>query len=520
MAKQTGKSGNSKGGGTSTTTTTKGNTQRGNYNSNSGSSTKGGSSYDDQYDDNDSYGSNNSKGSGGYSGSNSNDGYSSKEGSHYDDNYGADDSFGSRDSKYGSNNSNDSYGYESPSKGGSSHVDDYGGSSYDSGGSKNNGNYSNDDYEGGSTTGDSKYSGYDDNEPINDPPPYDDYNDEVVAKRPERDTSRNPEKGEGNYGQEADMVFTEEEVYGEERENNGNSDQGPSGTIRRVWVWAGGAVPNSAINNSNSNWWRNRASLGMTDYVISLNDHDFSSGLGIKSNYFNREDGNNRWRPICEILRITDSLGISPHLMVFLPPNPNLIREAAFVLTEIIENSSVTPRSIQLDLEGWWTRRSENERREGENAIQQYFVNEWRGNRPELGIGITCIGSVPQSIYGAMSKVDFAIPQMYASERNYGRPIRENSVRTHYSRAVNALGPGKKVVAGQTAYSRYVDPRVMKEMLGILLRLNHQNNSGISEVAYWSDVHLLNSSRNREFFQRLTNIVRRQGLSRGNIDSL
>ena len=530
---------------------------QGNQNSSKGrsyprrsSSSKGGGNYSDR--DNSSH----SKDGNSYSDNEYNQEFSSKGGQTRGDNYNRgsgfkgssayreSDSYTGGDSKEGSNYSNDDYNRSSSSKGGNRYSNDSNGNGpskrdnyseehYNESGSKQD-DYANDDYNEGSTGGDSGYTKesygsdtgsnvtsskggerYSEDEPVNDPT-YEGDDDEMVSKQPHTDTLRNSEK-DGSM-EEADMTFTEEEVYGEE---NSTDNQDTSGsTIERVWLWAGGAVPRTAINNSRAAWWTSRVSLGMTDYVIALNDHDFSNGLGIKSNYVNRGERSNRWNPICEILRIADSHEIAPHLMIFLKPIPEMIRDAARVLQEIVEDSSVVPRSIQLDLEGWWTRRSASQRQAGERAIQQYFRDEWRAPRPSLGVGITCIGGVPPAIQGALTQVDFAIPQMYASERNYGRPIRENSVRRHFSRAAEALGNKGKVIAGQTAYSRYVNPEIMKEMLSVLLRLNHQNSGGISEVAYWSDTHLRNSRANREFFQRLTSLVKREGLNLHNIERL
>ncbi|WP_282132775.1 hypothetical protein [Cellulophaga baltica] len=560
--------------------TTKGNPSR----SSGRATTKGGQSYNEEYD-NDSYSSGSTKGgsvssddyggsyssagstssntkpSGGNAGSYSS-GSSTKEGVSYNDNDNSGDSYNSGNTKESSRYS-DSY-----NDSGSSAKED---SSYNDDG----GEYSNDEYEGGvSTKGDNAYDdnysnddsynsgngkdtgGYSNNEPINDPPPYEDYNDEVVAKTSNTGESSSTSKYSNNEGEadmtfteeevyndevvaktpntggsgstskygnnegEADMTFTEEEAFGEERERSGNQNQGSrSSTIRRVWVWAGGAVPSRHIGNPQAAWWRNRFELGMTDYVIALNDHDFSNGLGIRSHYLDQGNSSNRWAPICEILRTINEANIAPHLMIFFPPHPGLIREAAEALNAILENSQVMPRSIQFDLEGWWTRRSDRERSVGEHAIQEHFIDGWRGRRPELGFGITSIGSVPSELNRALRKVDFAIPQMYASERNYGRPIQENSVRRHFARAAEALGENGKVIAGQTAYSNYVNPQVMKDMLEVLLR-QHSNGIRVNEIAYWSDIHLMNSSRNRQFFQRLTNLVRLEGLNLDNINSL
>ncbi|MGB7393376.1 MAG: hypothetical protein WA913_03180 [Pricia sp.] len=396
------------------------------------------------------------------------------------------------------------------------------------GNSKENPQYSNGDVsdapvEGNTTSYNDKYgntnqtdysdsgneSRYGKNEPINDPPPYDDHNDEILVKRPNEDSNQNAAKISHDE--------TEAHDYAQRRDVPNNQT---ANTIDRVWLWCGGVVPNLAIQNPNADWWSDRAALGMTDYVISLNDHDFSSGLGIKSNYFARGNRPERWRPICEVLRISDSLGISPHLMIFLQPNANMIREAAQVLQEIIQDSTVVPRSIHLDLEGWWTGRGQIERRNGELAIQQYFYDEWQGRKPEMGIGVTCIGSVPAAIHGALSQVDFAIPQMYASERNYGRPIRSNTVQQHFTRAVEALGPQGKVVIGQTSNGRHVDSNVMKEMIGAVLNLNHENHGTPTEIVFWSDIHLLNSRTNKAFFLRLTNAVKQNGLSIEDLNSI
>lgn len=171
---------------------------------------KGGSSYD-----NDRY----SKGNDSY-----NDNYNSSpsKGGHYDDGgYGKGGS-SYEDNRYSKGNDpyNDDYD-SSPSKGG--HYDDggaygKGGSSYnDDRYSKGNDSY-NDDYGGSPSKGGDDYekggSPYD-NEPINDPP-YDDSDEsEEISKQPQTDNRRNTSKGNGDSQPEADMTFTEEEVYGD-----------------------------------------------------------------------------------------------------------------------------------------------------------------------------------------------------------------------------------------------------------------------------------------------------------------
>ncbi|MEM9679257.1 MAG: hypothetical protein AAF901_02950 [Bacteroidota bacterium] len=518
MSKTRSNSGRSKGGGYSSSGSGKGSSSTRRSPSPSKS---GGSSYN-----NDRYS------SGGNGSSRSHQGGSSKGGGGFDNDYHDD-------------NYNRGRGNSGSSKGSGSQFDDY------------NDDYSNDNYNANNnygSEGDSDgYDNYDDNdnysdtgrsggssryndEPINDPP-YDDYGDEdhynddgydnqrgrndsgSHAKSPRSGNTSKGGGGQGGHHEEADMTFTEEEAYpdsGNERSEGRSSGN----SINRVWVWAGGAVPAESTRNPRSSWWRRRASLGMTDYVISLNDHGFPNGLSVKPNYIDRRNRSNRWAPICEVLRIARSYDISPHLMVFLTPNPAMIREAAQVLTEILEHSEVAPRSIQLDLERWWTHRSQAERRRGEQAIQRYFKDEWRGRNLELGIGVTCIGSTPGAVHGAVQLLDFVVPQIYASPRNYGRPLRERSIQRHYNRAADVINQRGKVIVGQTAYSRYVTPEIMKEMLEILLRSDHPAVGGVREVAYWSDIHLMNSRNNREFFQRMTEMVKRGGLNSSNINSL
>ncbi|WP_024479440.1 hypothetical protein [Cellulophaga baltica] len=239
--------------------TTKGNPSR----SSVRATTKGGQSYNEEYD-NDSYSSGSTKGgsvssddyggsyssagstssntkpSGGNAGSYSS-GSSTKEGVSYNDNDNSGDSYNSGNTKESSRYS-DSY-----NDSGSSAKED---SSYNDDG----GEYSNDEYEGGvSTKGDNAYDdnysnddsynsgngkdtgGYSNNEPINDPPPYEDYNDEVVSKTPNSGGSRrssSTSKYDNNDG-EADMTFTEEEVYNHEvLAKSPASDSGSQGKER------------------------------------------------------------------------------------------------------------------------------------------------------------------------------------------------------------------------------------------------------------------------------------------------
>lgn len=164
------------------------------------SSTKEGYSYNDDYSSGDSYDSGNTKDSGGYSDSYNDSGSSTKEGSSYDDNYD-DGSSSYSTSKDSGNYTDDQYESGSSTKGDTAYDDTYSHEdSYDSLSGKDTGGYSN-------------------NEPINDPPPYDDYNDEVVAKRP-GSNSEDQNKGGGDGEQEADMVFTEDEVYDDGSEDS------------------------------------------------------------------------------------------------------------------------------------------------------------------------------------------------------------------------------------------------------------------------------------------------------------
>ena len=290
----------------------------------------------------------------------------------------------------------------------------------------------------------------------------------------------------------------------------------PSG-ITRIWTWSHGLIPRRAINDANNNWWDRRTNLGMTDYVVSLNDHDFSSGLNLR--YRNRRASTpvDRWAPLCSIFEKLSAKSITPHLMVFLEPDPAMIREAAEAIQEFMSVCSVKPRSIQLDLEGWWTRKPAARRRAGEAAIEQHFYTDWTGDKPELGIGVTHIASTPQAIRGALGKVDFGIPQIYGSERNYGRPIRARSVRRHFARTAEALGAGKKIFVGQTARGRIVTPQIMHDMLAIVADLSHSNTGRVTEIAFWSDLQLLRSTRNRNYFKRLTAKAKSGGLSASNL---
>jgi hypothetical protein len=247
------------------------------------------------------------------------------------------------------------------------------------------------------------------------------------------------------------------------------------GMIDRIWIWQVGGVPISAIHNPANAWWIERELLGMTDYIISLNDRNFAGGLGIRPTY-RGADGS--WEPICTILETLHSKDISPHLMVYLLPEPDMIRQAAEALQEIIQVCAVTPRSIHLDLEGWWTNRNQTDREWGEAAIQQYFFTNWLAVTPALGIGITCVGSVPPTIRSALGIVDFAIPQFYA--QYYGQPLQGHLVREHHYRAAEALGDAKQIVAGQTANPAHVSAPLMRDMLEIPCR-SPIHSQGVSE---------------------------------------
>lgn len=200
-------------------------------NSYSSESTKGGSMRSDDYDESySSAGSNRSNIKPGGNAGRYSSGSSTKEGASYNDNYNSGDS-------YNSGNTKESNGYsDSYNDSGSSAKED---SSYND----NSGDYSNDGYESGiSTKGDNAYNanyssddsynsgngkdtgGYSNNEPINDPPPYEDYNDEVVAKTPNTGGSSNTSKYGNNEG-EADMTFTEEEAYGDDTGTREDSEE-------------------------------------------------------------------------------------------------------------------------------------------------------------------------------------------------------------------------------------------------------------------------------------------------------
>lgn len=104
----------------------------------------------------------------------------------------------------------------------------------------------------------------------------------------------------------------------------------------------------------------------------------------------------------------------------FQQPLQRLVTLTVF-LQAIIARTHSTPRSIQLDLEGWWGRRPQAERLRGEEALTQHFFESWSGPRPELGVGITHVARDGHTIH-ALSRVDFAVPQMYASGGTMATP--------------------------------------------------------------------------------------------------
>ena len=301
------------------------------------------------------------------------------------------------------------------------------------------------------------------------------------------------------------------------RDENHETETNRSSSIDRIWVWNQGIVPRAAINDENNSWWFDRVQLGMTDYIIALNDYEFEPNrLNFISAYRDSDDST-PWGNLIKILNTLSSKGIAPHLMVFFPPQPDLIEHAAEQLQEILNLSPVTPRSIQLDLEGWWTRQSSFSRRAGEEAIREYFFNSWNGPRPELGIGITHIGSTPANIHGALREVDFSIPQMYASQRNYGRPVLSSRVEHHYTRALETIGPGKQVILGQTANQRYVSPQVIHDMLAIILNLASSPTNHSIEISFWSDKHILKNENIKQYFTRLTRIAKTESINSNNL---
>jgi len=211
------------------------------YSNDSNSSSKGGGYSEDDYSrstskDNDRYSNDsNSSSKGGHY---SNDDYSSstsKEDNGYsNDNSSYDDSYSNDDYSRGSSKENDGHPYDSDgsSKGGGYSNNDYSGNSskdddrYSNDFSSNDGNYSKDDYSGspskGSSDQDDNVEGndYQDEEPINNPP-YDDYDETVTAKQPRSREGSSTSKG----GDEADMTFTEEEVYGNEDVSSHESEE-------------------------------------------------------------------------------------------------------------------------------------------------------------------------------------------------------------------------------------------------------------------------------------------------------
>ncbi len=147
------------------------------------------------YSDDNYYASNSGKGGGGYQDDYGNDNYP-------DDNIAND--------NYGSNNG----GYSDSYSKGNSHSND----SYDDQDSGYTSNYNDGGYdeyqEDNSGRGSYSKQGYSENEPINDPPPYEDY-DSGVSKQSGGQSESYSAKGGGDTSPEADMVFTEEEVYGD-----------------------------------------------------------------------------------------------------------------------------------------------------------------------------------------------------------------------------------------------------------------------------------------------------------------
>ncbi|RZN82246.1 MAG: hypothetical protein EVB11_09100 [Winogradskyella sp.] len=191
MSKTRNNSGNSKGGSRSTSTRSKGNSR---LNSNRGGQSKG--HHDtNPYQDED---------------YNSNETNSHREG---------------QGGKGGNGNSSNSRGYGTkPAHSSSSGIRSHG--NYD--------DYNDRDYDSSTSRSSKNPSNYND-EPINDPPPYEDYsgsrdynNDGSNDSGSYSKTPSNPRASTSNRGNnnEADMVFTEEEVYGKNGSGNHNSNQG------------------------------------------------------------------------------------------------------------------------------------------------------------------------------------------------------------------------------------------------------------------------------------------------------
>ncbi|MGH3812023.1 MAG: hypothetical protein ACRDUV_06140 [Pseudonocardiaceae bacterium] len=82
------------------------------------------------------------------------------------------------------------------------------------------------------------------------------------------------------------------------------------------------------------------------------------------------------------------------------------------------------------------------------------------------------------------------------------------------------MGEDGQVIIGQTANTTHNPPNVVWHMLRIILSLDHGFTGRVSEVAFWSDILLLRNAGMRNFFTRLSGIVRADGLDATTIEDL
>lgn len=284
------------------------------------------------------------------------------------------------------------------------------------------------------------------------------------------------------------------------------------GAITRVWVWLQRAPNFRALDS----YVQNRVDLGITDFVVTLNDYSFPGNrLAIKSKWRNGP-ASNRWEPLITLCDAFRAAGVDTHLMVFFRPDERMINEAADALEEM--SPLTRPRSIQFDLEGgWWTRRPLRLRQAARRVVANRFLINWMGHDPELGFGITHIASAPPPI---ASMLDFLIPQMYASQGNYTNDLPRaglSRARHHYGRAVERRGSGAEIFVGQTANPTFVDAARMKGMLDVVLQLGSGTFETVREVAFWSDRFLERQSDRRRFIQHICGLARDGGINRQNL---
>jgi hypothetical protein len=294
-----------------------------------------------------------------------------------------------------------------------------------------------------------------------------------------------------------------------------------------VWLWLlgerGELSSKSDAQDRVSEW----ADLGITDVVYSLNRIENYEEVTPPSEYGNYEEDSTNLRRVRHLCQSCAEQGIDVHLMIFLVPETTLIKSWAKVARRLEQTFSI--RSIQLDTEGWWIGEGEEACRKGAQEVRTHFCEKL-----SCDVGSTSLASCPENLEPLLEGVDYGVPQMYATEENYGSTLKQmkQRMKSHYRAYLVGLeGVGsetelenlkqyaKRVVVGMAAYDDGLGPQSDEERMRMVLDAaftlggtGEGSVPPVREIAFWSSAGLQGGDR-ESFVRQICRLANQDNLT-------